>query len=150
MTLVLYTFMALAFAAFLAVVAIINWPYADGPKTLALVARSIRKYGRHTIVAHTVLPTGDLLFVVRTDLADGYVYTAHYRRLDRKYNNSHAINVDPKRPAVIEVGRFEYQRRFNRGDHSYLTVSLIDNPSNAPDPLEVTMIDNPWYAWGAK
>lgn len=150
MMLFLYTFAVLVFAAFLAVVAIINWPYTNGPKMLTLVAQPIRKYGRHTIVANTVLPTGDLLFVVRTDLADGYVYTAHYRRIDRKYNNSHAINVDPKRPAVIEVGRFEYQRRFNRGDYSYLSVSLIDNPSNAPDPLEVKMIDNPWYSWGAK
>lgn len=150
MIVVLYAFTALAVAAFLAVVAIINWPYADGPPTLTLVARPIRKHGRHTIVVQTVLPTGDLLFVVRTDIAVGYVYTAHRRPLDRSYNYSHAINVDPKHPAVIEIGRFAYRRRFNRGDHSYLTVSLVDNPSNAPNPVSAKMIDNPWYSWGAK
>lgn len=150
MMLVLYTFAALVFAAFLAVICIIYKPYVEGPNALTLIAKPVGQHKRHVILAETVLPTGDRLMILRTDLGNGYVYTAFYQGLKRTGGNAHAINVDPKRPAVIEIGRFAYQRRFERDAQRYLTVNLMDNPSNVPDPLEVKMIDNPWYSWGAK
>lgn len=150
MMLVLYAFAALAFAAFLALLALIFKPYVDGPNALTLIAKPIGHHKRHVILAQTVLPTGDRLMILRTDLGDGYVYTAFFRGLKRAGGNAHAINVDPKCPAIIEIGRFPYQRRFERDAQRYLTVTLMDNPSNVSDPLEVKMIDNPWYSWGAK